>query len=75
MDSKNDFALFTCSIDFADKAITSSFNPFKFLRTSFIDFNAGLSNSSYKQGINIAVGLFFNPLFNSLIKSFVIPYS
>ena len=72
---KNDFAALTCSTVFAERAITNSFNPVRFFKTSLISFNAGLSNSSYKQGINILVVLFLRLLFNSIRRSLVTPYS
>jgi len=59
----------------AERAITNSFNSVRFFKTSLISFNAGRSNSSYKQGINILVVLFFRLLFNSLSRSLVTPYS
>ena len=71
---KNDFAALTCSIVFAESAITNSFNPVRFFKTSLMSFNAGRSNSSYKQGINILVDLFLRLLFNSLSKLCVTPY-
>ena len=62
-------------ITYADRAITNSFKPVRFFKTSFISFNAGRSNSSYKQGIKMLVDLLLRLLFNSLSKFPVTPYS
>ena len=75
IESKNDFADLTCSTVFAERAITNSFKPVRSFKTSLMSFNAGRSNSSYKQGIKMLVDLFLRLLFNSLSKFLVTPYS